>query len=68
MAALGNGVPDLLAGFRGEWFVLEVKDGTKSPSERKLTPLEEEFINSCPAPVYVVKSVGEALQAIGAIR
>ena len=68
LAAIGNGCPDLLCGFRGEWHVLEVKDGSKPPSARKLTDLEETFINTCPAPVYVVKSVDEALKAIGAIR
>lgn len=68
LAAIGNGCPDLLVGFRSEWHVLEVKDGSKAPSARKLTPLEADFINSCPAPVYVVCDEIQALKAIGAMR
>lgn len=65
---LGEGFPDLVVGYRADNFLLEVKDGTKPPSARKLTQPEEEFINNWRGTVYVVKSVGEALQAIGAIR
>jgi hypothetical protein len=36
--AVGDGVPDLLVGFRGQTFLIEVKDGMKPPSKRKLTP------------------------------
>src|SRR4030095_4423402 len=37
LAPLGDGVPDLLVGFRGVWYVFEIKDGTKPPSAHKLT-------------------------------
>ena len=37
LAAVGQGVPDLLVGFRGQTVLLEVKDGRKPPSERRLT-------------------------------
>lgn len=37
LAAVGKGVPDLLVGFQGQTVLLEVKDGKKSPSQRKLT-------------------------------
>lgn len=65
---LGEGFPDLVVGFRADNFMLEVKDGTKPPSARKLTLAEEEFINNWRGTVYVVNNVDEALQAIGAIR
>ena len=41
---LGKGCPDLLVGFRGENFLLEIKDGRKSPSHRKLTNDETTWI------------------------
>ena len=65
---LGGGFPDLACGFLGDNHFLEVKDGAKPPSARKLTGAEEEFINNWRGTVYVVNSVDEALQAIGAIK
>lgn len=36
-SAVGHGFPDLVASFRGKWHLIEVKDGNKPPSRRKLT-------------------------------
>jgi hypothetical protein len=68
LASVGDGCPDLLVAFRGAWHVLEVKDGTKPPSHRKLTPAEEMWLMRFDevAPVYIVNSVDEALEVIGA--
>ena len=35
---VGGGCPDLLAGYRGINYALEVKDGAKPPSRRKVRP------------------------------
>lgn len=43
LAAVGKGVPDLLVGYRGQNFLLEVKDGNKSPSQTKLTPDQQDW-------------------------
>ncbi len=43
LAAVGKGCPDLLVGFGKRNLLLEVKDGAKPPSARKLTPAEEEW-------------------------
>lgn len=68
LAMVGDGCPDLLVAFRGAWHVLEVKDGSKPPSHRKLTPAEEMWLMRFDetAPVFVVNSVDEALEVIGA--
>lgn len=64
--AVGKGCPDLLAGVPdGSNVLLEVKDGKKPPSARKLTPDQVEWHSAWRGRVVVVTSVDEALQACG---
>lgn len=68
LSAVGKGCPDLLVhGPVHSWDfkLLEVKDGSKPPSARKLTPAQIEFHAGCRGPVVVVKDVPEALAAMG---
>lgn len=66
LAAMGKGCPDLLVGFRGVTYLLEVKDGSKPPSARKTTPDQDAWFAAWRGhPVEVVKSVTEALSAVG---
>jgi Holliday junction resolvase len=37
LASVGKGVPDLLVGHKGHTILMEVKDGQKAPSARRLT-------------------------------
>lgn len=37
LSAVGKGCPDTIIGFRGRNIFVEIKDGSKSPSEQKLT-------------------------------
>ena len=66
LAAIGNGVPDLLVSFRDGMYLLEVKDGSKPPSARALTEDQVRWHAAWGCPVHVVKSPEEALRAIGA--
>lgn len=64
------GALDLIVGYRGRLVWLEVKDGDKPPSDRKLTDAERatiERFSRVGCPVYKVETEDEALQAIGAI-
>ena len=62
----GNGLPDLIVGFRGETFLLEVKDGAKVPSAKRLTEAEQTFVDNWRGrPVVIVETVADALRAIG---
>lgn len=63
---VGKGAPDLVVGFRSKLWLLEVKDGTKVKSARKLPPAELEFHRLWDGYVHVVNSEREALELIGA--
>ena len=65
LAGVGKGFPDLAVGFRGRNLFLEVKDGSKPPCKRKLTPDEEAFHASWRGHVAVVESVEDALKIVG---
>ena len=66
LAANGQGVPDLLVGFKGQTFLFEVKDGAKPASARKLTPDQVEWHKAWRGgPLVVVESAEQALSVIG---
>jgi Holliday junction resolvase len=61
----GDGIPDLLVGYNGETILMEVKDGQKVPSARKLTEAEQDFFNKWTGGLLVVvNSVEEALEVL----
>lgn len=64
LAAIGRGCPDLLCSFQGRTFVVEVKDGRKSPSERKLTPLEHDWISQWAGEVWVVETLEDCTRVL----
>lgn len=61
----GEGIPDLLVGYRGQTVLVEVKDGAKPPSARRLTPDEQRFFDEWTGgPCVIVNSVEEAIQVV----
>ena len=66
LAGVGDGCPDLLVGFRGANYVLEVKD-PESQRGLMLTPKQEIFFNTWGGQKALVASVLQALAAIGAV-
>jgi Holliday junction resolvase len=62
LASVGSGCPDLLVSIRGVNYLFEVKDGSKSPSERKLTDDELDWINNWRGQVSVIGNLETALQ------
>lgn len=67
LANVGRGVPDLLVGFRGLNFLVEVKDGSKPPSARKLTDDEKLWQDYWKqfGQVETVENAEQALAVIG---
>lgn len=62
--AVGQGCPDILCGFKGRNWLLEIKDGSKPPSKRKLTPDQVEWHAGWKGQVATVCSVDEAIQLL----
>jgi Holliday junction resolvase len=61
----GDGIPDLLVGYNGFTILMEVKDGDKVPSARKLTEAEQKFFDEWDGGMLVVvNSVEEALEIL----
>lgn len=61
----GDGIPDLLVAFQGRTILMEVKDGNKCPSARKLTEAEQLFFdNWIGGPLVIVTSVEDALEKL----
>jgi Holliday junction resolvase len=62
---IGHGCPDLLAGYHGKTYLIEVKDGNKPPSAQKLTPDEKEWIDAWRGgDVYVISDITSAIAAL----
>jgi Holliday junction resolvase len=69
LAMVGDGCPDLLVGFEGVTWLMEVKDGSKTPSRRRLGTSQVEFIAAWRGkPIRVVESPSDALLAILDLR
>lgn len=63
LARVGQGCADLSVGWRGRNYFLEVKT-----DDGKLTPAEQEFMDSWRGQYAIVRTADEALKAIGAVE
>jgi len=67
IVTMGDGVPDLLVGYKGYTLLLEVKDGNKTPSARKLTKAEQKFFDEWTGGLLaIVESPEDALAILKA--
>ncbi|MEY4720068.1 MAG: hypothetical protein RL563_2686 [Pseudomonadota bacterium] len=56
---------DLIVGYKGRTILVEIKDGSKPPSARKLTPNEQKFHDEWTGgELHVITSVSQALDVI----
>ena len=63
-ADMGGGFPDIVVGIRGQNIMIEIKDGSKPPSKRKLTSAELAFHRDWTGQIAVVNSLDEALELV----
>ena len=62
LAPMGRGVPDLLVGFRGVNYLLEIKT-----EKGKLTADQTAFIATYCGRVHIVRTIDEAYSVIGVL-
>lgn len=63
-----DGFPDVVVGVCGVTVLVEIKDGSKPPSRRKLTPKQIIFHNEFRGAKTVIKNVEEALDLVQNMR
>lgn len=61
---VGGGCPDALVGWRGMNTLLEIKDGEKPPSARKLTDDQVDWHADWRGQVTVVETLEQAIEAV----
>jgi len=66
--SVGKGFPDLVLGFNGWNVLVEVKDGSKSPSKQKLTADELAFFHTWKGTVHIVTCDSEAIALVNKYR
>lgn len=64
LSGAGRGIPDILVGHNGFNYLFEIKDGSKPPSARKLTPAQKKLHESWQGQICVVTTATEMVETI----
>jgi hypothetical protein len=64
LSNVGKGCPDLLIGYHGVNYLVEIKDGSKPPSQQKLTPAERLFFDSWRGKAFIIRTVNDAIRLL----
>lgn len=62
---LGDGFPDLVLGYDGHNYLIELKDFKKPKSQKKLTDCEAQFLRVWQGQYAVCETLSDILKAIG---
>lgn len=65
---VGKGCPDILIGYRGLNLLVEIKDGSLSPSAKKLTLDEQGWHDNWLGQVCIVDSIFNAINLVEEIK
>lgn len=60
-SSLRNGFPDIVVGYKGENYLIEIKDGSKPPSQRELTEDEKKFHENWNGSVQIVCNIDDLI-------
>ena len=67
-SAAHDGFTDLVIGFGGVTVLVEVKDGSKEPARRKLTPQQATFHGSFKGAITVIENEQQAVELVNRIK
>jgi hypothetical protein len=67
-SAAHDGFTDLVLGFGGVTVLTEVKDGSKEPARRKLTPKQQTFHGSLKGAITVIENEQQAVELVNRIK
>jgi len=67
-SAAHDGFTDLVIGFGGVTVLVEVKDGSKEPARRKLTPQQVAFHGSFKGAITVIENEQQAVELVKRIK
>lgn len=62
---VGDGLPDIIVGYRKQNFLIEIKDSQKIPSQKKLTKDEQEFFDTWKGQVDKCETLEEIIKVVG---
>ena len=65
LASIGDGCPDLVVGYQGQNYLIELKNPEWNPAKRKLTPDEENWHSEWMGQVDTCETVAEVAVVIG---
>jgi hypothetical protein len=61
---VGKGFPDIVIGYKGINYLIEIKDGNKPPSARKLTDCEVKFHQDWRGQIKIITNLDEVLNLL----
>lgn len=65
LSAVGKGCPDIMVGFRGVNYLMEIKSTLAKKKDNGLTEDQVEWHSTWAGKVYIVRSIAEALNVLG---
>lgn len=63
-----KGFVDIVVGINGRNMLVEIKDGAKVKSKRKLTEMEQDFHNGWKGSIHIVESVDDVAKVLNGIQ
>lgn len=64
---VGKGFPDIVIGYKGINYLVEIKDGAKSKSRKKLTEDEIKFHSSWNGQIIIAENIDDVLRLLNII-
>ena len=64
LSAVGDGCPDILVGYNGKNYLMEIKDCQKPPSKRRLTDDQKKWHGKWKGQKCVVETIAKAVEIL----